>query len=127
MQDLEQDYTETRFVHKPPKEKLLFICKRSVKLPFKRRKRSKATSRVLVPKMPLDVRLFHSGVGNMKNMFDKKVEQHKQAQLENPFSEWEGAGRVRRLSKEDIGYGRWDVCGWWLSSCLRVCDEMNLP
>lgn len=46
----------------------------------------------------------------MKNMFDKKVEQHKQAQLENPFSEWEGAGRVRRLSKEDIGYGRWDVC-----------------
>ena len=57
-------------------------------------------------KMPLDVRLFHSGVGSMKDMFNKKVEEHKQAQLENPFSEWEGAGRVRRLSKEDIGYGR---------------------
>lgn len=56
--------------------------------------------------MPLDSRLFHSGVGSMKDMFDKKVEQHKQAQLENPFSEWEGAGRKRRLSKEDIGYGR---------------------
>ncbi|MPC41028.1 Actin-binding Rho-activating protein [Portunus trituberculatus] len=56
--------------------------------------------------MPLDVRLFHSGVGSMKDMFNKKVEEHKQAQLENPFSEWEGAGRVRRLSKEDIGYGR---------------------
>ncbi|XP_045114967.1 uncharacterized protein LOC123506745 isoform X1 [Portunus trituberculatus] len=56
--------------------------------------------------MPLDVRLLHSGVGSMKDMFNKKVEEHKQAQLENPFSEWEGAGRVRRLSKEDIGYGR---------------------
>ncbi|KAK8393785.1 hypothetical protein O3P69_006832 [Scylla paramamosain] len=56
--------------------------------------------------MPLDIRLFHSGVGSMKEMFNKKVEEHKQAQLENPFSEWEGAGRVRRLSKEDIGYGR---------------------
>nr|XP_027210350.1 uncharacterized protein LOC113803737 [Penaeus vannamei] len=56
--------------------------------------------------MPQNLRLFHPGVSGMKNMFDKKVEEHKQAQLDNPFSEWEGAGRTRRLSKEDIGYGR---------------------
>ncbi|XP_042230212.1 actin-binding Rho-activating protein-like [Homarus americanus] len=56
--------------------------------------------------MPLDLRLFHAGVSDMKNKFDKKIEEHKQAQLENPFSEWEGAGRTRRLSKEDIGYGK---------------------
>ncbi|XP_071526571.1 uncharacterized protein [Panulirus ornatus] len=56
--------------------------------------------------MPLHLRLFRSGVSDIKNMFDKKIEEHKRAQMENPFSEWQGAGRSRRLSKDDTGYGK---------------------
>ncbi|XP_076056262.1 uncharacterized protein LOC143034205 [Oratosquilla oratoria] len=57
--------------------------------------------------MPVNLRLFHSGVGDMANLFNKKYEEHKTSQLENPFSEWEGAGlNKRRLSREDASYGR---------------------
>nr|XP_045602347.1 uncharacterized protein LOC123760643 [Procambarus clarkii] len=56
--------------------------------------------------MPLDLRLYHAGVSDIKKKFNQKIEEHKAAQLDNPFSEWEGAGSTaRRLSKDDEGYG----------------------
>lgn len=58
--------------------------------------------------MPLNLRLYHTGVSGMREMFDKKVESHRQLQLENPFSEWGGeAPTKRRLSKDDKYYGRY--------------------
>ena len=55
--------------------------------------------------MPSGIRLFHSGVSGMKNMFDKKVENHIKTQMENPFSEWNDCN-TRRLSKDDENYAR---------------------
>lgn len=98
----------------PPSQKSPTTASTSLPLPL--------TPLSSTAKMPQNLRLFHPGVSGMKNMFDKKVEEHKQAQLDNPFSEWEGAGRTRRLSKEDIGYGRLEkrVC-----TVLRVTQSFK--
>ncbi|XP_064454889.1 actin-binding Rho-activating protein-like [Ornithodoros turicata] len=39
-------------------------------------------------------------------MFQRKAEEHKQQQMDNPFSEWEGASHRAALSKDDPRYGR---------------------
>ena len=56
--------------------------------------------------MPLQ--LFHTGVSGMKDMFDKKLEAHKHAQEENPFSSTFERKAVlsRRPSRDDEDYGK---------------------
>ncbi|GAB6030478.1 hypothetical protein CHUAL_007342 [Chamberlinius hualienensis] len=39
-------------------------------------------------------------------LFNKKTKDHREKQLVNPFSNWEGAGHRQTLSKSDVGYGR---------------------
>ncbi|RWS00137.1 actin-binding Rho-activating protein-like protein [Dinothrombium tinctorium] len=39
-------------------------------------------------------------------LFQKKAEEHRKKQLENPFSEWEGPRPVNKLDKSDENYGR---------------------
>lgn len=40
------------------------------------------------------------------SLWQKKADDHKEKQLINPFSEWEGASHRAVLSKDDPDYGR---------------------
>ncbi|XP_037076391.1 uncharacterized protein LOC119097465 [Pollicipes pollicipes] len=55
--------------------------------------------------MPHNIRLF-SDVGAKMSMFDTKAKKHKENQMINPFSEWDGSGTRRKISREDPNYGR---------------------
>ena len=45
-------------------------------------------------------------IGSRVSLWEGKCEDHKQKQLINPFSEWEGASHRAKLSKEDREYGK---------------------
>ena len=45
-------------------------------------------------------------IGSRVSLWEDKCEDHKQKQLINPFSEWEGASHRAKLSKEDKNYGK---------------------
>ena len=55
--------------------------------------------------MPHNIRLF-SDVGAKMSMFDNKAKRHKENQMINPFSDWDGAGTRRKLSRDDPDYGK---------------------
>ncbi|XP_043209613.1 uncharacterized protein LOC122374741 [Amphibalanus amphitrite] len=55
--------------------------------------------------MPHNIRLF-SDVGAKMSMFDNKAKMHKENQMINPFSDWDGSGTRRKLSRDDPDYGK---------------------
>ena len=57
--------------------------------------------------MSLKLRFLPVGVGNLAAKFNQRFEDHKNAQLQNPFSEWQDKAPVRRLSKDDKSYGKY--------------------
>lgn len=56
--------------------------------------------------MPVSLRLHTTGVSGMKNLFNDKVQQHVDKQMNCAFSDYEGA-KPRRISKDDSNYGRY--------------------
>lgn len=54
-----------------------------------------------------EVRVFgRPALSDKVAMFQRKADEHKQKQMDNPFSEWEGASHKAALSKDDPRYGR---------------------
>ncbi|CAD5112729.1 DgyrCDS1946 [Dimorphilus gyrociliatus] len=49
---------------------------------------------------------FKSNINGKVELWQKKVDEHKEKQLINPFSEWEGAGHREKLSINDANYGK---------------------
>ena len=47
-----------------------------------------------------------NGVSKKVNIWEQKVADHRQKQLINPFSEWEGASHRAKLSVNDESYGK---------------------
>ncbi|CAN7996168.1 unnamed protein product [Ixodes hexagonus] len=84
-----------------------------------------------------EVRVFgRPALSSKVAMFQKKAEEHQQGQMENPFSEWEGASHREALSKDDPRYGhppegsksekRGKQAGCLVSSEIRVlCENLH--
>lgn len=47
-----------------------------------------------------------NGVSKKVNIWEQKVEDHRQKQLINPFSEWVGASHRTKLALDDDNYGK---------------------
>lgn len=48
---------------------------------------------------------YSSRLSSTISQWEKRVDEHKEKQLTNPFSEWEGASHRSKLSKDDPSYG----------------------
>lgn len=46
------------------------------------------------------------GLANKVALFQKKADDHKETQMCNPFSEWEGSSHRAKLSRDDELYGK---------------------
>lgn len=46
------------------------------------------------------------GLANRVALFQKKADEHRENQMYNPFSEWDGASHRPSLNKDDMKYGR---------------------
>lgn len=84
-----------------------------------------------------EVRVFgRPALSSKVAMFQKKAEEHQKGQMDNPFSEWEGASHREALSKDDPRYGhpvegsktekRGQQAGSLISSEIRVlCENLH--
>ncbi|CAC5363599.1 Actin-binding Rho-activating protein [Mytilus coruscus] len=61
---------------------------------------------------------------NRVQMWQKRADEHKEKQLVNPFSDWEGASHRQKLSKDDENYGR-PVSGSKTESRGKLAGEQS--
>ena len=56
--------------------------------------------------MANDVNKIRKHVSNKVNIWEQKLKDHREKQLINPFSKWEGASHRARLAVDDENYGK---------------------